>query len=210
MLCQLRDLFGKPVLLEEDALRRDSLRAAEAIRSTGEQIDAPEFLRSLNGTVTLDYQTNPADKRPLELINKTNQFNLNGERIAEGEWQRLLASNGNVTVSVSYQDKFGPLGKIGVLVAHQYNRSVKVTNWVMSCRAFSRRIEHHTLASLLRKTNAEEVEFSFQATDRNQPLQEFFQDIGVQHDEPGVSRLSTAQFLARTDDLPHKVTESNS
>ena len=48
-----------------------------------------------------------------------------------------------------------------------------------SCRAFSRRLEHHTLDALFRQSNAQEIEFAFEPTPRNQPLQEFFEALGI-------------------------------
>jgi FkbH-like protein len=203
----LRDCFGKPVVLAEDALRRESIRASAVIREAGDHASSPDFLRGLEGAVTLDYRKNAADQRPLELINKTNQFNLNGVRVTDGEWQRALESKEQLIVTVSYKDKFGPLGKIGVLVASQHDRLVKVTSWVMSCRAFSRRIEHHMLDQLFRRTQAEEIEFAFSRTDRNQPLQEFFRDLGMDTDGRGVCHLSAAQFSTRQGELPHQISE---
>jgi len=52
-----------------------------------------------------------------ELINKTNQFNLNGVRLSEGQWMQHLADPASIVVSVSYEDKFGALGVIGVVAA---------------------------------------------------------------------------------------------
>ena len=51
----------------------------------------------------------------LELVNKTNQFNLNGRRYTEADWRKLLARPGALLVAVSYEDKFGPLGTIAVV-----------------------------------------------------------------------------------------------
>ena len=201
-LGELRDLFGKPVLLDEDRLRGASIRAASEIRNAGAQLNPADFLRGLQGTVTLDYRKNPADKRPLELINKTNQFNLNGLRLTEGEWQQYLQASDTLVIVISYQDKFGPLGKIGVVMAQQQDSVVKISRWVMSCRAFSRNIEHHTIDSLFRRTNARRIEFSFQPTDRNQPLQEFFEPFGAYS-------FSREQFLSNSGPLPHQISELN-
>jgi predicted enzyme involved in methoxymalonyl-ACP biosynthesis len=77
----------------------------------------------------------------------------------------------------------------------------------MSCRAFSRRIEHHTLASLLRQTHAEQIEFLFQPTERNQPLQEFFRQINLPQNGSGDCRVSSAEVLARLEQLPHQTSE---
>lgn len=204
LLCELRDLFGKPLLMEEDRLRQASIRASTRIHEVGESAGFPEFLRSLNGTITLDWRLDASEKRPLELINKTNQFNLNGLRISEGEWQRFLEDQNTELAVVSYQDKFGPLGKIAVVLGTKTNGIVKVSHWVMSCRAFSRRLEYHILNRLFRRADTEEIQFAFQATDRNEPLQKFFRDAGIRQDPEGTYRLSRTAFLAQREALPHK------
>lgn len=204
LLGDLRDLFGKPVLTEEDQLRQSSIRASAQIRDMAAETGPAGFLESLEGTITVSWETDAADKRPLELINKTNQFNLNGLRIAEGDWLRRLGQPGAITAVVSYQDKFGPLGKIAVLLGDRNGATIRVSHWVMSCRAFSRRIEHQTLDSLFRQTGLEEIEFAFEATERNQPLQEFFAALGIL---PGDARISRAGFEQRRGPLPHAVRE---
>jgi FkbH-like protein len=205
LLGELRDLFGKPVLTEEDRLRQASIRASAQIQEMTESAASPEFLGTLQGTVTLDWGVDSSDKRPLELINKTNQFNLNGLRIGEGEWRRRLEDDSAVLAVVSYQDKFGPLGKVAVLLGSQNGATVKVSHWVMSCRAFSRRLEHHTLDGLFRYSNAEEVEFAFTPTERNQPLQQFFHSLGISADQEGRYRISRPHFREQCGVLPHQV-----
>ena len=210
LLGELRDLFGKPLLMEEDRLRQASIRASAQIQELGETAASPEFLRTLSGTVTLDWRLDPSDKRALELINKTNQFNLNGLRIGEGEWQQSLQDPNSVLGVISYADKFGPLGKIAVVLGVKTNcglanSTLRVSHWVMSCRAFSRRLEHHTLDSLFRQTGVDEIQFAFQATSKNQPLQEFFRATGMAPDSEGTCRLSRAGFLAQDQILPHEV-----
>jgi len=191
--------------LEADRLRQSSIRASAQVREMAADGGSAEFLGSLHGSVTLAWRVDSADKRPLELINKTNQFNLNGHRIGEAEWQRLLEKSDTILTVASYQDKFGPLGKIAVLLGSQLGSKVSVSHWVMSCRAFSRRIEHHTLDALFRRSNAPEIEFAFEATERNQPLQEFFQALGISRDAEGGYRISRSDFLDRCGALPHEV-----
>ena len=166
-------------MAEEDRLRRASLRAASQMRELEQTASAPDFLRSLQGAVTLDYRKNPSDKRPLELINKTNQFNLNGLRIGEGEWQRCIEKEEALLSVVSYQDKFGPLGKIAVLLGEQGGRPnpcLSLGNELP--RFFPRHPEYHTLEGLFRQTHAEAIEFDFRVTERNSPWQDFFRQVG--------------------------------
>jgi FkbH-like protein len=207
LLGELRDLFGKPVLTEEDSLRQASIRASAQIQELGENTVTPEFLRSLEGTLTVSWRVETTDKRPLDLINKTNQFNLNGLRIDEGEWLRSLDDPNTILAVISYRDKFGPLGKIAVAAGSQIGGKVKISHWVMSCRAFSRRIEHHTLDCLFRRSAAEEIEFAFQVTERNQPLQNFFETIGVRPGPDGSLGIRRAAFLSQCGCLPHHISE---
>lgn len=210
LLGSLRDLFGKPLLMEEDRLRQASIRASAQIEEMSGDAASPEFLRSLQGTVTLDWNADSSDKRALELINKTNQFNLNGLRIEEGEWRRRLEYEHTVMAMASYQDKFGPLGKVAVLLGSRHGARIKVSHWVMSCRAFSRRVEHHTLDGLFHHSDVEEIEFAFEATARNQPLQEFFHSLGISTEAEGACCVSRAGFRERCGVLPHQVSNLKS
>jgi FkbH-like protein len=211
LLGELRDLFGKPVVMDEDRLRQASIRASATLQEMGDSAASPEFLSSLGGTVTLDWRIEAADKRPLELINKTNQFNLNGHRISEGEYQRHLEAGNAVLAVVSYSDRFGPLGKVAVVLGTRAQDTVKVTHWVMSCRAFSRRLEHHTLDALFRETKAGEIEFALETTGKNKPLQEFFRVAGIDPDADGIYRLTrnsfSGSFSGEGTALPHQVVD---
>jgi len=208
VLLQLRDLFGRPAVFAEDRLRAASIRSATAFRELEQRGTPGAFLHGLEGVVSISYRKEPSDKRPLDLINKTNQFNLNGLRLAEGEWLACLRAAGSIALTASYEDKFGPLGKIAALLGEQQGRRIHVTSWVMSCRAFSRRIEYHTLESLFRVSGAEELFFDFRPTERNQPFQQFFREIGASACDSGRMRLSQQEFSQGQYELPHQLTES--
>ena len=172
LLGELRDLFGRFALSEEDRIRSASLAAPPVeIRS------AEDFLRDAQPVLSIAFSAPPEDSRPLELINKTNQFNLNGRRLAEADWRRLLAGPESLVMVLGYSDRFGPLGRIAVLAGERNGTRVTVSHWVMSCRAFSRRIEHACLAQVFEKTGASEICFAYEPTPRNGPLQEFFQQL---------------------------------
>ena len=81
---------------------------------------------------------------------------------------------------------------------------LSVTQWVMSCRAFSRRIEHQCLKYLFEKFEADEIQFDYTATPRNGPLQEFFRDLLGRAPAAGL-RLSKEEFLKNTPQLFHNV-----
>ena len=121
-----------------------------------------------------DIEPSGTDQRAFELVNKTNQFNLNGVRYTEAEWKSLGRRPGAFLATVSYEDRFGPLGRIAVLGGYREGDVCCVDIWVMSCRAFSRQIEYQSMRQLFEKTGASEIRFRFKPTDRNGPLQKFF------------------------------------
>jgi FkbH-like protein len=204
LLEQLRDLFGKPTIQKEDGLRQSSIRAnVEVQAAVGES--GGEFIRGLHGTLTFDRSKDPSNKRLLELINKTNQFNLNGVRLSEGEWLKHLRDENAEVVGVSYEDKFGPLGTIGVLALRHLNDQLEVTSWVLSCRAFSRKIEHHMLDYLFNQCRVPAVRLAFRRTDRNQPLQTCLKAFDLSVDQDSEMLLLREQFQNRIEDLPHEV-----
>ena len=204
LFAELRNHFGKPLVVEEDLLRQASIRASAEIREQGESASSPEFLSTLAGTVTFDWRRNPGDGRALELINKTNQFNLNGKRIREGEWQRYVADENSVCAVISYQDKFGALGRVAVLLGTNEGGKLRISHWVMSCRAFSRKIEHHTLDALFLHLDTDRIEFDLLPTAKNQPLLESLSAIGLTPSPDSTHELLRSVFLSRCGPLPHR------
>jgi len=194
LLLHLRDLFGKESLTQEDAIRQESLLQGQIVaeaRDSGESFDT--FLEGLGSELTFDWSMSQRDSRAFELINKTNQFNLNGRRISESQWRVKLQDKDGFLLTVSYRDKFGPLGKIAVLSGTISAGGLTVDTWVMSCRAFSRRIEYACLKQAFHKFDVNTVSLDYTSTVRNGPVHEFLQALkpGVRD---GMVELSQDEF----------------
>jgi FkbH-like protein len=206
LLKHLRDVFGKSMLTADDAIRLRSIRDATAWRdaSQSRETSHDDFLQATEASVFFESAQRDGDARAFELLNKTNQFNLNGKRFSESEWRRFLKDPAAFVLIVSYKDKFGSLGKIAVILGRTSGCVAHVSGWVMSCRAFSRRIEHQCLRYLFATLGADEIVFNYQPTPRNGPLQDFLAELlGVPPREG--ARLSREQFAARAPQLFHHV-----
>ena len=208
LLKQLRDSFGKGIVSPEDEIRLRSIRAASPLRSpTLEQgLGADDFLRNLEATITFHLGSDAGDHRAFELINKTNQFNLNGRRLSESEWLGFFRDSAAFLLTASYEDKYGPLGKIAVVVGKIDGRKLYVDSWVMSCRAFSRRIEYQCLNYLFEKLDVDEIVFDLEVTPRNGPLQEFFAELLGGPIGPGIS-IRKAVLNSKGPALFHRLVE---
>lgn len=208
LLSHLRNRFAKSTISEEDSLRLQSIRHSGAFPepAEGNRNSLDDFLQQAEGRLKFHLGKPAEDARALDLINKTNQFNLNGKRYDEVGWAKFLKDSRTCLVTVSYEDKFGKLGKIAVLTGRLAEKAFIVERWVMSCRAFSRRIEFHCLQYLFEKFDAADIVFELQATSRNGPLMDFLQQLaeGPVQANPQLSRSS---FLGKAPKMPHHVEE---
>ena len=85
-----------------------------------------------------------------------------------------------------------------------------VTGWVMSCRAFSRRIEYHCLAYLFDAFGAERVVFDYGETGRNGVFHEFLATIDGESDQGARPEVDRQSFFDRAPALVHDVVEAGS
>jgi FkbH-like protein len=182
-LSELAGLFWREHVTAEDSLRLSSLRsAAELEQAVTSAEDELAFLRDLDGRITIRSGRSWEQPRALELVNKTNQFNLNGRRFDEVQWRELCNRPGSIVWTISYEDRFGQLGVISVLAGLRTQRTITVDCWVLSCRAFSRAIEHHVLRSLCQVYNAARIDLDFMPTERNDVLRALLDRIAPAHD----------------------------
>ena len=202
LLEELRSLFGRASVSEEDRLRMKSLRAVSELAD--DEVDSDAFLAKAEAEMTLEW--NSFDERSLQLINKTNQFNLNGVRLDEAEWRERSSDTESILLGISYTDKFSPLGKISVLLGRQDGGTIIVDSWVLSCRAFSRRIEHSTLQALFDQTGCNQFQFEFQETNRNGPFQKTLRELTGETPKAGLVTLSQTSFETNAPQLFATVT----
>lgn len=208
LLHHLRNSLAKSSISEEDSLRLQSIRSSSSFSQSdeGPHRSSDDFLFEAAGILTFSVDKTVDSTRAFELVNKTNQFNLNGKRHNEAAWSRLIEDSRTTMVTVSYEDKFGKLGKIAVLIGRTEGKRFIVQSWVMSCRAFSRRIEFHCVQYLFETFAIDDIVFEVQETGRNGPLLEF---LHYYIEEPlgSYPELSRSWFLNKTPKMPHKISE---
>jgi FkbH-like protein len=208
LLKRLRDFFGKEIVSSEDMIRLRSIRTASTLENSVPEgrHDTGDFLLKAEAVITFCLGTDARDNRAFELINKTNQFNLNGKRFSESDWLSFLQDPATLVLTASYEDKYGPLGKVAVVMGKIAGRKVYVSTWVMSCRAFSRRIEHQCLKYLFEKLDVDEIVFDYEATPRNGPIRDFFAELLDGATAPSLS-IRKDCFNAKAPALFHRIVE---
>ena len=136
---------------------------------------------------------------------------MNGLRRTEADWSAATHGPGSVVGVVSYTDKFGPLGKISVFQGCRNGSTLEMSTWVMSCRAFSRRVEHQCLRVLFDRFGLKDVAFNFAPTAKNGPLQDFLETL-TGNKPSGTVAVTRPEFEAHCPPLYHRLTllEENS
>jgi FkbH-like protein len=142
-------------LSKEDSARAEMYRVESQRTQLREQVGGDEFLSLLDLTLTSRSLSNRNVARASQLINKTNQFNSTLWRIEEGGlWEVAKSDTGNVYV-YSLRDRYGDYGDVSVLVTNTVDSCCTVLLWVLSCRVFSRGVEHEIVRHLIAVANRE-------------------------------------------------------
>jgi amino acid adenylation domain-containing protein/FkbH-like protein len=135
-----------------------------------------EFIASLNLRVDIAPMRFEELARVAELIQRTNQFNLTSVRVRAGEIQEACAGGALQCLVVRVSDRFGDYGLVGVVLYTRGQRSLRVENFVLSCRALGRGAEYrvlNALGSLAQQSGLDEVLLSYRPTARSAPALEF-------------------------------------
>ncbi len=170
LLAELQAHFARTGVTEEDRQRTELYRRRLESMAPSELAggDVTDFLRSLDMELRLHNRSKGERSRAVQLINKTNQFNLNGRRWQDEEVDRLLAEGG-VLWTATLADRTGSHGEI---LACLIGPEGQVESLVMSCRVLERKVEHAFLAWLTdRMDGAPRLRYA--PTERNEPLRKF-------------------------------------
>ena len=177
-LDQIHCLFPTKYITQEDANRTELYKSmkSSAVSSSKKETDIKDFLKSLSMEMNIYEKNSKNNDRAVQLINKTNQFNLNGIRRSKDECDELL-ENGARLITASLRDKNGYHGEILAILIDKKSR---VLSFVMSCRVFQRQAEIIFISKLF-NMKIEEISMDYLATDRNEPfrlfLSKFFEEI---------------------------------
>jgi FkbH-like protein len=191
LLNRLAELFSTDVVTAEDRERTELYRRrlAGMAPSDAEGADLSAFLKQLGMSLVIRDRSRGDRTRAVQLINKTNQFNLNGRRVSDEEVDRVLARGGSL-FTAALSDRHGDHGEI---LSCLINENGVAESLVLSCRVFQRQVEHAFFDWLIGTGRAPSV-LSFSATARNEPVQRFLQSEGFEPTGTEGVRLNASVF----------------
>jgi FkbH-like protein len=137
--------FSKEDRLRAGFYKANALRAAQMERIG----DHDDYLRSLAMTLSIAPFDSTGRKRIVQLIAKSNQFNLTTRRYSEAEIAAMQSNPAVFAIEARLQDIFGDNGMISVVICRQTGPSWEIDTWIMSCRVLGRRVEESLLQYLV-------------------------------------------------------------
>ena len=171
----------------EDAKRAgmqaQDVRRAEVMAGTR---DLTEYLRALEMVITFRPFDAQGRQRIVQLINKTNQFNLTTRRYTETQVREFEGDPGVLALQVRLADKFGDLGMIAVVICKPGDDTAPAWNidsWLMSCRVLGREVEAATLSVIAAKAaemNISKLVGTYLPTDKNMLVENHYGKLGFE------------------------------
>ena len=174
---------------------RDALKAAVT--------DLPSYLRGLEMELIWRRFDKIGQQRIVQLINKSNQFNLTTRRYTDDDIVAVMADSNAFGLQLRLTDRFGDNGIIAIVIGRlQPNQDLLIDTWLMSCRVLGRQVEPTTLNLIAReaaKMGAKRLVGEYIPTKKNAMVKDHYARLGftvMESDDAGGNRnvLDLATF----------------
>jgi FkbH-like protein len=179
--------FSVASLSDEDRKKTEMLRQENKRDELKTKVnDKQEWFSSLQMKVTLEGLNGDNVTRIVQLLNKTNQFNLRTRRLTQGELERWSNDDRHYFFAVRVSDRFGDMGLTG-LVGLRFEKDMAVLeDFILSCRVMGRNVERLMLECAVdyaETLGVFQVQINYQKTAKNRPMFDFLKDEGIITDD---------------------------
>jgi FkbH-like protein len=195
--------------LQRAAFYQDNAKRVSLQKQAG-GVDA--YLTSLDMTITFQPFDAIHRARIVQLINKSNQYNLTTRRYTDPEVVDVENDPEVFTLQARLADTFGDNGMICVVICRPGSSGGwEIDTWLMSCRVLGRKVEHTVLREMLEHARAAGVHKLvgvYRPTERNRLVIDHYPKLGftkVLEDETGVTCWELLVDCAHPESGPMKV-----
>ena len=177
-----RTYFEKPVLTKEDAEKtRQYAENAKRSQLQASSFSFADYLKDLQIKIeSVDPVANL--ERFLQLMNKTNQFNLTTKRYELAELQKVLEDSTKKVYLYRVEDRFGDYGIVAALLV-DLSGVPTITDFVMSCRIMGKNVEYGILTMVeeeCRTVHCNKLRGMYIPTAKNKPVEKLYEKAGYE------------------------------
>ena len=145
--------------------------------------DVDEFLLSCKMELKISYPNEENEiNRCLELLQRTNQFNLTGNKYSLQNLRDLLSNSSYKTFFGSLSDVYGDMGIVIFVAINTSNENVLLEEFVMSCRVAQKNVDLALIQWIYQKfaRNGESVfQIKYKNTGKNKPMLEILKKLSI-------------------------------
>ena len=173
------DCFNVPTVSEEDKKRVEMFAAEKSRIQLKDSLSHDDWLKSIGISVEVENINKNNNKRIIQLLNKSNQFNAITRRFSEVELDQWLEDDSRYCWAYRVSDKYGESGLTAIIIFEIKDDYTQVFDFVMSCRVMGRNIENIILKTVIdfsAQQGSPEVRVNYIESDRNKPIREFLED----------------------------------
>lgn len=167
---------------EEDQKRasfyQDNIKRVKILNQSSDMVT---YLKSLE----MEMISTPFDatgrSRIVQLISKSNQFNLTTKRYSEVEVKDFEEDINFYSRQIRLTDALGDNGMIGVIICKKNDATWEIDTWLMSCRVLGRRVEEAVLLDIVsnaKKSGALKLIGAYYPTARNALVKNHYSKLG--------------------------------
>jgi FkbH-like protein len=182
-------LFEPASLTEEDRQRTKQYRARAAAATIAAQASSlEEFHRELQMEAVVAPFDDLHLPRVVQLIMKTNQFNLTTRRHGDARVRAYMADPEMITMYVKLSDRLADHGLVAVVIGSISGHVLEIDTWVMSCRVIGRTLERTILAHLIETARGRELRMIrgiYVPTERNRMVSRLYPELGFEPEASG-------------------------
>ena len=179
---QAAGYFEQTSFSQEDQQRAAFYKANAQRAAQMERIgNHDDYLRSLDMVLSIAPFDTAGRKRIVQLIGKSNQFNLTTKRYGEAEVAEVAADPDALTIQARLVDIFGDNGVISVVICRKVEENWTLDSWIMSCRVLGRRVEEAILQYIVTQARARgiaELVGRYIPTARNGLVRDHYEKLG--------------------------------
>jgi FkbH-like protein len=205
--------FEAVTFADEDLHRagfyQDNARRANLQQQAG---DVDAYLASLDMTITFQPFDAPGRARIVQLINKSNQYNLTTRRYTDPEVTEAENDPQVFSLQVRLADIFGDNGMISVVICRPSEPGVwDIDTWLMSCRVLGRQVERMVLREILEnagEAGIHRITGVYRPTERNKLVIDHYSKLGFTktgEDQSGLTRWELLVAEDKPEAAPMKV-----
>lgn len=178
--------FEMSAFTADDGRRAEQYRArAQAAELEARASTLEDFWEDLEMRASIGGFDELHMPRVVQLIGKTNQFNLTTRRHSSADVESLIARDDNIHFYVELSDRFGDHGLVAVVICCRAGDRMEIDTLLMSCRVIGRSVEAMILSEITSRAiekGCTEVRGVYRKTAKNELVADLYPRLGFEQE----------------------------